>query len=144
MKANFTEPSLTDHPTFDALYGLSWQQSSRDLMRGTVVVTDRVCQPFGIVHGGVFAAMGEALASIGTDLAVMEVGGIAMGMSNHTTFLRPIASGTVHAEAKLRHRADETWVWDVEITNDEGDLCAVGRIAIAVRPRAAFAQFRSP
>ena len=67
--------------------------------------------------------------------AAVLAGNIAVGMSNHTSFLRPITSGTVHAEAKPRHRGRTTWIWDVEITNDDGALCAIGRITIAVRPR---------
>ena len=27
-----------------------------------------------------------------------------------------------------------TWIWDVEITDDDGRLCAVTRMTIAVRP----------
>jgi len=122
-------------PTFDAIYGLQLVETTADLMIGTVAVTPKTLQPFGIVHGGVFCAIGETLASVGTYLGVHAAGNIAVGMSNHTSFLRPITSGTVHAEAKPRHRGRTTWIWDVEITNDDGALCAIGRITIAVRPR---------
>ena len=56
-----------------------------------------------------------------------------MGLANATSFLRPILEGTVHAEARARHRGRTTWLWDVEITDDEGRLCAVTRMTIAVR-----------
>lgn len=26
------------------------------------------------------------------------------------------------------------WVWDVEITDDVGNVCAIGRVTLAVRP----------
>jgi len=120
-------------PTFDAIYGLQLVETTPDLMIGTVPVTPKTLQPFGIVHGGVFCAIGETLASVGTYLGVHAAGNIAVGMSNHTSFLRPITTGTVHAEAKPRHRGRTTWIWDVEITNDDGALCAIGRITIAVR-----------
>jgi uncharacterized protein (TIGR00369 family) len=55
-------------------------------------------------------------------------------MSNHSTFLRPIGQGTIHAVARRRHRGRTTWVWDVELTDDEERLCAVSRVTIAVRP----------
>jgi 1,4-dihydroxy-2-naphthoyl-CoA hydrolase len=123
----------TDRVTFDSLYGLRVLEQSPDLMRGEVAVTDKVKQPFGLVHGGVFASMGEALASIGTSLAVRDSGGVAVGMSNHTMFLRPVLAGTVRAEARPRHRGRTTWIWDVEVTDDDGDICALGRVTIAVR-----------
>jgi acyl-coenzyme A thioesterase PaaI-like protein len=40
----------------------------------------------------------------------------------------------VHAEARRRHRGSTTWVWDVDMTDDEGRLCALARVTIAVRP----------
>jgi acyl-coenzyme A thioesterase PaaI-like protein len=35
--------------------------------RGRLAVVPRVCQPMGIVHGGIYAAIAEMLASIGND-----------------------------------------------------------------------------
>ena len=58
---------------------------------------------------------------------------VAQGMSNQTSFLRPITSGTIHAEARRRHRGRTTWVWEVDITDDEGRLCALVRMTVAVR-----------
>ena len=54
-------------------------------------------QPWGLVHGGVYAAMAESLASWATAMAVASDGDIVMGMSNNTSFLRPIGAGTIHA-----------------------------------------------
>lgn len=124
----------TDRVHFDALYGLQIVEESSDRMRGSVEVSDRVRQPFGLVHGGVLAAMAEALASIGTGLAAIQQGSTAVGMSNSTTFLRPILGGTIHADGHPRHRGRTTWVWDIEFSDDAGRLCAMSRVTIAVRP----------
>ncbi|GAC1442118.1 MAG: hotdog fold thioesterase [Solirubrobacteraceae bacterium] len=118
---------------FDALIGLELQESSPELMRATVPVREKIKQPFGLVHGGLYATVAETLASLGTALAVLPDGKHAMGMSNNTTFLRPITSGTVHAEGRPRHRGRTTWVWDVDFLNDDGRLCASSRVTIAVR-----------
>jgi 1,4-dihydroxy-2-naphthoyl-CoA hydrolase len=40
----------------------------------------------------------------------------------------------VHAEARPRHRGRTTWIWDVDLSDDEGRVCAVSRVTIAVRP----------
>jgi len=126
-----------DRVTFDSLYGLELLEQSPERMTARVPVADKLKQPFGLVHGGVLSAVGEALASIGTALGVAESGSIAVGMSNHTTFLRPILEGSINATALPRHRGRTTWIWDVDITDDSGALCSVGRITIAVRaPRA--------
>jgi uncharacterized protein (TIGR00369 family) len=67
----------------------------------------------------------------------MGDGSIATGMSNSTSFLRPILDGTVHARALRLHRGRTTWVWDVTFSDDEGRTCAVTRMTIAVRPQPA-------
>jgi uncharacterized protein (TIGR00369 family) len=96
-------------------------------------VSDRVRQPYGIVHGGVHATIAETICSYATAVGVGADGKVAMGQSNSTTFLRPIADGHVNATARARHRGSTTWIWDVEITDDEGRLCALTRMTVAVR-----------
>jgi uncharacterized protein (TIGR00369 family) len=98
------------------------------------VVDDKHKQPFGLVHGGLLAAMAETMASVGTLVEVVPQGNAAMGMSNNTTFMRPILEGTIHARAERRHRGRTTWIWDVELSDDAGRVCAMSRMTIAVRP----------
>jgi uncharacterized protein (TIGR00369 family) len=100
-----------------------------------VPVRDAVKQPMGLVHGGLYASIAESLTSVATARVVVPEGHVATGMSNQTSFLRPITHGTVHAQAVRRHRGRTTWMWDVEITDDDGRLCAVSRMTIAVRPQ---------
>jgi uncharacterized protein (TIGR00369 family) len=128
------EPPYPPPGGFDALYGLEVLEFHDDLVLAQVKVRDDLRQPFGLVHGGVFASIAEALASIGTAVVVMPEGNGAMGLSNSTSFLRPITGGTIHARAVRRHRGRTTWIWDVEITDDAGRLCALTRMTIAVRP----------
>ncbi len=119
---------------FDALYGLELLEVSAELVRAQVAVRDKVKQPFGLVHGGVLASIAETLASLGTTVAVVDAGMAAMALSNNTSFLRPITEGTIHARATRRRRGRTTWIWDVEISDDCGRLCALTRMTIAVRP----------
>ena len=104
-------------------------------MRGRVAVRDDLRQPAGLVHGGVYAAVAESLATNGTAARVFEDGNMAMGLSNQTSFLRPVTEGAINAVARVRHRGRTTWVWEVELTDDDGRLCALTRVTVAVRPR---------
>jgi 1,4-dihydroxy-2-naphthoyl-CoA hydrolase len=115
--------------------GMEYLGGSAERVEGRFEVTDRVRQPFGMVHGGAFAALAETICSAGTSAAVAPDGMIAMGQSNQASFLRPVSSGTVHAVATARHRGRTTWIWDCELTDDDGRLCALVRMTIAVRPR---------
>jgi 1,4-dihydroxy-2-naphthoyl-CoA hydrolase len=128
---------LPDRPVgFDALLGLELLECTEELVRASLPVRDDLRQPFGLVHGGVFATIAETLASVGTAVVVFAEGNAAMGLSNQTSFLRPITQGTIHGRALRRHRGRTTWIWDVEISDDEGRLCALSRMTIAVRPLA--------
>ena len=100
---------------------------------GYLAVTPQVCQPMGIVHGGVYAAIAETLASSGTAQGVLPLGKVPLGQSNNTSFLRPVSEGTVRGTGVAIHRGRTSWVWDVEIHDDQGRLCAVSRVTIAVR-----------
>ena len=119
---------------FDRLFGYSELQHGDGEMRARIPVQDDVLQPFGLVHGGLYAAVAETLASLGTYLGVSERGMAAMGLSNQTSFLRPITAGHVNVLARAIHRGSTTWVWEVEVRDDDDRLCAVTRMTIAVRP----------
>jgi 1,4-dihydroxy-2-naphthoyl-CoA hydrolase len=127
------DPVIPYENTFDGLYGLKVDSISDEEVTATVPVRDQVKQPMGLVHGGLYASIAESLASMATAMAVAGDGKQAMGLSNATSFLRPITDGTVHATARRLHRGRSTWVWVVEITDDQGRRCALTRMTIAVR-----------
>jgi uncharacterized protein (TIGR00369 family) len=119
---------------FDGAIGAEVLAHSDEEVRAQVAVRDEIKQPMGLVHGGVYASIAESLTSMATHLAVADDGSFAVGLANQTSFLRPITEGTVHVLARRRHRGRTTWLWDVEISDDRGRLCALTRMTIAVRP----------
>jgi 1,4-dihydroxy-2-naphthoyl-CoA hydrolase len=132
-----SEPPVGSYPaagTLDDVLGFELLESSAERCRGRFAVERRVQQPMGLVHGGAYAAFAEALVSLTTHRAVSGNGSTAVGQSNHTTFLRPVTSGHVHADGRPLHQGRTSWVWDVEFTDDEGRRCATTRVILAVRP----------
>ena len=105
-----------------------------------MTVREQLLQPYGLVHGGVYASIAESIASLATAVAVAEHGDVAMGLSNNTSFLRPVTEGVVHAVGTRVHRGRSTWVWDVRFSDDADRTCALTRMTIAVRPRREGAQ----
>ena len=132
----------SDHETYptpgtlDDVLGFELLEASRERCRARVAVEAHVQQPIGLVHGGAYAALAESMVSVATYRAVREGGSFAVGQSNSTTFLRPITSGYVNAEGKPLHRGRTTWVWDVTFTDDDGRVCALSRMTMAVRSAA--------
>ena len=118
---------------FNALVGFEDLGNEDGVARGRVEVAPKLLQPYGVVHGGVYATLAETVCSKATHEGVREDGRVAFGQSNHATFLRTISEGHVNATARARHRGRTTWVWQVEITDDEDRLCAIVEMVVAVR-----------
>src|SRR5437660_9281706 len=97
---------------FEGVLGLEFTELTDEVVRGHVPVQDQLKQPYGLIHGGVYAAIAESLASWGTATGVMAEGKIAVGLSNQTSFLRPVTQGAITATATRIHRGRTTWVWD--------------------------------
>jgi 1,4-dihydroxy-2-naphthoyl-CoA hydrolase len=120
-------------PTLDDVLSFELTSLGEERAHARFTIDDRHRQPCGLVHGGVYAALAESLASDATAQVVDKEGCIARGLSNATSFFRPVADGTVRAEAERIHRGRTTWVWDVRFTDEAGRVCAASRVTIAVR-----------
>jgi len=119
--------------TLDGVLGYEVLEVGADRARARFEVANRHRQPFGLVHGGVYASLAEGLCSGATYLHVQAEGKIAVGSSNHCSFLRPVFEGTVTADARAIHAGRTTWVWEVDFHDAQGKLCAVARVTLAVR-----------
>jgi 1,4-dihydroxy-2-naphthoyl-CoA hydrolase len=121
--------------TFDGTVGFEITEIGPERAVGRVRVGDATVQRWGMVHGGVYAGLAEVIASEATAVGVWDDGKLGLGLANHTNFLRPVTEGIVEAEARRRHAGRTTWVWDVDMRDDQGRLCASSRVTIAVRDR---------
>ena len=103
-----------------ALIDLEIDSATEDEVRGRVPVTDALKQPLGVVHGGVYAVIADALTA-----------GDGRVITNQTSFLRPATDGALHAVARRRHGGRTTAVWEVDISDDAGRLCAIVRTTVS-------------
>ncbi len=115
---------------YEALIGLQVDAATPEEARGRVAAVNAVKQPAGLVHGGIYPSMAESLATRAMAEAVAPA--VAVGISSQTSFLRPVLEGTAHASGRPRHRGRTTWVWEFDVTDDEGRLCALVRMTVGV------------
>ncbi len=87
-------------------------------------------QPFGLVHGGVHTTLAETAASIA---ACLNAGRAAVGISNHTQFLRAVGDGVLDAIATPLHTGRSIQLWSVMIRRG-ADLVATATVHLYVRP----------
>lgn len=119
---------------FDALIGTEWLDDDPEHARVRVAMRDELRQPVGLLHGGVISSLVESVCSRATALAVLDGGMVAMGQSIGVNFIRPVTEGHAEVHAKARHRGRTTWVWDAEVKDASGRLCALAQMTVAVRP----------
>jgi len=89
---------------FERAMGLQFTRISSDEVVAEVPVTPALLQPYGIVHGGVYASIVETLASAGAAVFAMRDGKTSVGLENTTSFVRAVRSGklpTQGAELEL-------------------------------------------
>jgi len=112
--------------------GLRFLSASGDRVTAELVVGPHHRQAYGLVHGGVYAGIVESLASIGATLGVMPDGKRAVGLENHTSFIRACRGGTLHADAVPVTRGSRTQVWEVTIRDDGQRVLATGRVRVLI------------
>ena len=86
------------------------------------------------MHGGIYAAVAETVASVATVNNVWRDGFVGSGLSNYASFLRPVTDGLVDVRAGLRGHDDREWLWNHEFRDERENLCALVEVTIAVRP----------
>ena len=100
-------------------------------MRATLSLNEDHHQPFGRVHGGVYAIAVEGVASAGACAAVADQGMYAVGTNNNTDFLRPVTVAEVEVLAEALFQGRTQQIWEVSITRlDDGKLVARGRLRL--------------
>jgi len=119
---------------FDSLIGTEWLSDDPDDARARIQMRDELRQPVGLLHGGVMSAVVESVCSRATALVVLGEEKMALGQSISVSFIRPVTEGAAEVHAKVRHRGRTGWVWDAEVLNQDGKLCALAQMTIAVRP----------
>jgi 1,4-dihydroxy-2-naphthoyl-CoA hydrolase len=119
---------------FGNLLGVEWLSQEPDDARAQIEVRDDLKQPYGYLHGGVITSIIDELCSRSTVTEVLRDGMVALAQTVDVSLLRSISEGTVTVSARARHRGKSSWIWEAEARDDEGRLCALAKVTIAVRP----------
>jgi len=123
--------TLSHANTAVSLLGIEFLEVGDDTIRARVPVDRRTVQPYGILHGGVSVVLAETLGSCGAYYSAPE-GQRAVGLDINANHIRAVTSGWVTGTARPVHRGRTTQVWQIDMTNDAGDLSCVSRITMAV------------
>ncbi|MCA9534553.1 MAG: PaaI family thioesterase [Myxococcales bacterium] len=115
---------------YDSAIGLRFVSATLDEIVAEVPVTAAHHQPYGLVHGGVYAGIVETVCSVGAALNALQYGRSAVGLENATSFVRAARDGTLRARALPLVRGRRTQVWEARIEDQEGHLLAHGKVRL--------------
>jgi len=120
-----------DRPTAHDALGITVVELSPERCILECEVGPKTHQPFGLLHGGVSALMVEGAASMGGIVSVPE-DQVCVGTELNISHLRAVDSGKIRATATPIRKGRTVHVWNVDLTNESGELFATGRMTLQV------------
>jgi uncharacterized protein (TIGR00369 family) len=113
------------------LMEIEFEERGPTRVTGSIAADERHHQPWGLIHGGLYTTAIESFATTGAFEAVKDQGMQAVGVSNHTDFVRPHRSGRLDVVATPIHQGRTQQLWQVEIRRpDDGKLVARGQVRL--------------
>lgn len=132
LPENILELINTHLGGYNTAQGLVFVKADPDEFVAEIHVGPRHHQPYGLVHGGVYAGMIEAVCSTGATLTVMGENKSAVGLENTTSFLRAVRSGILRCSATPLFLGKRSHVWEARVVDGDGRLVATGRVRLMI------------
>jgi len=112
-------------PLFPGLMGVELVEATPESVAARMTVRPDLCTAGSILHGGAVMAFADTLGAIGT-LVNLPQGARTTTIESGTRFLAAAPAGSVvTGRSTPLHRGRTTMVWQTEIRNEAGKLCAV-------------------
>ena len=99
-RVSLPSPLIPLERTFEGFLGLEWLELTPESAHVRFEVRENLKQPLGLLHGGIYCAVAETVASVATVNDGWRDGFIGSGLSNYASFLRPVTDGTVDVIAR--------------------------------------------
>ncbi len=115
--------------------GIEFTEIGDDYIAAKMPVDHRTVQPMGLLHGGASVALAETLGSVASAISVDPEKYHCVGLEINANHIKSMTSGYVYGKASPIHLGKKTHVWDIRITNEEGELVCISRLTVAVIPK---------
>jgi 1,4-dihydroxy-2-naphthoyl-CoA hydrolase len=134
FKTNMTVDSLNEWSanTLADRLGIEFITIGEDYLEARMPVDYRTHQPLGLLHGGASVALAETMGSVAATLCVDGTKQFCVGLEVNANHIRSAREGFVTGITKPIHIGKKTQVWEIKISNGEGDLVCISRITMAV------------
>jgi len=96
-------------------------------LEATMPVDARVHQPYGYLHGGASMALAESVGSAASHIFAGKDTKV-LGLEFSANHLKTMQSGVVTARAEAVHLGRSTHLWQIRVTDEEGNLISLCKI----------------
>ncbi|MGO1244095.1 MAG: hotdog fold thioesterase [Sphingobacterium sp.] len=107
-------------------------QIESNLLVAQMPVSDRVKQPFGLLHGGASVVLAESVGSVASNMIIDNTLFAGVGMEVNANHLHPVNSGIVSAYCSPLHIGRTSHVWDIRIKDEQQQTVCVSRLTVAI------------
>ena len=114
--------------------GIEFTEVGDDYLIARMSVDHRTVQPMRILHGGASVALAESMGSVAGVLCLDDPSThTIVGVEINANHLRSVKEGgVVYAKASPIRLGRRIQVWNIEITDEKGQLTCVSRLTIMV------------
>lgn len=106
-----------------------------DFLIAKMPVNPSVHQPDGVLHGGASVALAESVGSTASYIFLDGQKVFVRGIEIAANHVKSIREGAVFAKAVIVHKGRTTQLWDIKITDADGNLISVCKLTTISLPR---------
>lgn len=118
--------------TMAEVLDVSFVEVGDDYLKASMPVTEKVKQPYGLLHGGASAALAETVGSVAASMCIDNQSQVCVGLEINCNHIRGKKSGVVTATAQPYHIGATTHVWEIKIHDERGKLVCISRLTMAI------------
>jgi uncharacterized protein (TIGR00369 family) len=114
--------------------GMEFIDVGENFLVAKMPVTPKVYQPDGVLHGGATVALAESVGSAASYIFLDGKEFIVRGLEISANHVKSVREGDIFAKAMIVHKGRTTQIWDIKVTDGEGNLvsvCKLTTIALA-------------
>ena len=98
-------------------------------------VGPKVFQPDGVLHGGATVALAESVGSAASYIFLDANKLVVRGIEIAANHVRSVREGFVYAKAAMIHKGRTTQLWEIKVTNGEGELISNCKLTTIALPK---------
>lgn len=122
--------------TMNTAIGFEFIEIHDDVLVGQMQVSEKNCQPMGLLNGGASMAAIEIAGSMAANLVIPREKNVAVGQNIQGSHFRSAKMGElIRVEARPLHIGQRSHIWEVELLNTQQKLVCKGTITMAVIAR---------